>query len=73
MYLWLLMRTDDVDYDETRSLVAIAANESDARMIAMTAPGNQADRVWNDADVTLVGYALAGVASAILLADVKEG
>ncbi|NEA33100.1 hypothetical protein [Streptomyces sp. SID13031] len=74
MNLYLLTRTDDVDYDEASAMVVAAVELWPARGIAAASHAAEPDSVWtspNHSTCDLIGTAAEGIAPRVLLVDVK--
>ncbi|GAA3560813.1 hypothetical protein [Kribbella ginsengisoli] len=72
--LWLLTRTDDVDYDEVAVMVVAAVELWPARGIAAASHGRESGAVWaspNHSTCDLIGTAAEGITPRVLLVDVK--
>jgi hypothetical protein len=72
--LYLLTRTDNVDYDEAAAMVVAAVEPWPARAIAAASHGTEPDAVWtspNHSTCDLIGLAAEGIAPRVLLVDVK--
>lgn len=84
LLLWLVQRTDDVDYDEYRGAVVVARTEDDARVIHPDGEGS-APETWKqgwsgwpvapaDLTVTLIGTAGPSLeAGTVVCSDFKAG
>lgn len=76
MYIWKLERGDEVDYDETSSLIVIAETEQRAREIAHDeARGDQSHDIWYapSTEATCLGTAFPTFGSGIQLVDFQAG
>jgi hypothetical protein len=68
--IYLVTRTDDVDYEDNDAVVVIAANADDAREFAANAPGSRAgNSAWHlsATNVILVGKALSDAQGGVIL------
>lgn len=75
MKLWLIVRTDDVDYDEARSLVVAAETKDDALQETLSnVAGVQNGGVWfrPTTHVEDIGDAHAEVPAGIVLVSMRE-
>lgn len=76
MNIYKLVRTDDVDYDETAGLVIAAQSPERAQEIAHDeARGDQSPDIWYapTTEVECIGIAVWGVGTGILLTDFLRG
>lgn len=73
MYLWRIERTDDVQHDETESVIVAATTEVGARMEAMAARGDQPSGVWLTATAEHIGDARYGMPRGIVMESYKAG
>ena len=80
MYIWKLSRHSHltVGIDMTRSVVVVAATESQARAVAATVAGDEGRDAWSDQNVTsciAIGNAIPSVFEypAVVCADMLEG
>ncbi len=73
-HLFLVTRTDDVDYDQTAAFVVIADNSADALAVAKAHP-NQIPEFWDNANVELLGRARPELSTknSIVLQDFRAG
>lgn len=74
--IWLLTRTDDVDYDETNGFVIVAVTEAEARAIACANTGGFEDsHIWVSPTVICrnIGTANEGMTPGVLLIDFRAG
>lgn len=75
MELWLITRTDDVDYDEARSLVVAARTKDDALQETVNSvSGAQDGAVWYapTTEIESIGEAHPTYPAGIVLVDMKE-
>lgn len=76
MRLWLIVRTDDVNYDEARSAVVAALTSRAAReVMVMDASGDQSGDVWflPTTRIDDIGEANPTYPAGIVIINQKEG
>lgn len=75
MNIYLITRTDDVDYDQPAAVVVVARSYAEARQVARTAKYSPSPRVWDAANATLklIGTALDDQPAGIILTDFLRG
>lgn len=73
MKLWLLMRLDEIGYDETSAVVVRAKNKSEARRMASTAARDEGPSVWMDSDLTSCEEISMEGGPGVILSQSKDG
>lgn len=73
MNIYVVLRTDDVGFDESDGCVVAAIHVSDAIALAKTLRGDQDPSVWDHASVQQVGPAITGAEEHIILSSFCAG
>jgi hypothetical protein len=68
MNIYLVSRTDEVDWDEYDSVVVVAETPKEARKIAPVDDGT-----WKNLSVKLIGSAKMGIKKGIILESYNAG